>query len=84
MAASLIVVALGAVVAAVGTGGLTARCSRAPSIFLVVWTAALFCLAVALAAQALGYLAGFSDIVFRCTEIAAQALAPLALCLGLV
>src|ERR1022692_2555056 len=84
MTASLIVVAAGAVAAAVGTGVLTGRCSRTPRIFLVAWTVAIFGLAVALAAQALGYLAGFSDPIFRAMEIGAQAIAPLALCLGLV
>ncbi len=84
MTGSLIVVALGAVAAAAGTGVLTARCARTPRLFLVAWTVAMFALAVALAAQALGYLSGFSDIVFRAMEIGAQAVAPLALCLGLV
>jgi quinol monooxygenase YgiN len=84
MTASLIVVALGAVAAAVGTGALTARCVRTPRIFLVAWTLAVFGLAVALAAQALGYLSGYSDLMFRSMELGAQALAPLGLCLGLV
>jgi len=83
MTASLIVVAAGAVAAAVGTGVLTGRCARTPRIFLVAWTVAIFGLAVALAAQALGYLAGFSDPIFRAMEVGAQAIAPLALCLGL-
>jgi quinol monooxygenase YgiN len=84
MTGSLIVVAVGAVAAAVGTGVLTGRCARTPRAFLVAWTVAIFGLAVALAAQALGYLAGFSDPIFRAAEIGAQAIAPLALCLGLV
>jgi quinol monooxygenase YgiN len=84
MTASLIVVALGAVVAAVGTGVLAARSARTPRIFLIAWTIALFALAVALAAQALGYLAGYSDLMFRAMELGIQAIAPLALCLGLV
>jgi quinol monooxygenase YgiN len=84
MTASLIVVALGTVVAAVGTGVLVARCARTPKVFLVAWSVAVFALAVALAAQALGYLAGFSDPIFRAMELGAQAVAPLALCLGLV
>ncbi len=84
MTASLIVVAVGAVAAAVGTAGLAARCSRAPGMFLRAWTVALFGLTVALAAQALGYLAGYSDLIFRCMDIAAQAVAPLFICLGLV
>ena len=83
MTASLLVVAVGAVAAAVGTAGLTARCSRSPSLFLGAWTVALFAQAVALGAQALGYLAGFSDLIFRASEITAQAIAPLAICLGL-
>jgi quinol monooxygenase YgiN len=84
MTGSLIVVALGAVTAAAGTGVLTARCARTPRLFLIAWTAAVFALAVALAAQALGYLSGFSDLIFRAVELGAQAVAPLALCLGLV
>ena len=56
MTASLIVVAFGAVIAAVGTGVLAARCARTPRIFLVAWTIAVFALAVSLAAQVLGYL----------------------------
>ncbi len=84
MTASLIVVAAGAVAAAVGTGVLTGRCSRTPRGFLVAWTVAIFGLAVALAALTLGFLGGFSDPIFRAAEIGAQAMAPLALCLGLV
>jgi hypothetical protein len=84
MTASLIVVALGAVIAAVGTGVLAARCARTPKIFLVAWTLAIFGLAVSLAAQALGDLAGYSDATFRAMELGAQAIAPLALSLGLV
>jgi quinol monooxygenase YgiN len=84
MTASLIVVALGAVIAAVGTGVLAARCARTPKLFLVAWTIALLGLATSLAAQGLGYLAGYSDAMFRAMELGAQAIAPLALCLGLV
>src|SRR5215813_13800375 len=84
MTASLIVVALGAVISAVGTGALTARCVRTPRIFLAVWTLAVFGLAVALAAQSLGYLSGYSDLIFRAMELGAQAVAPLGLSLGLV
>ena len=83
MTGSLIVVALGAVAAAAGTGVLAARCARTPRLFLIAWTVAVFALAVALAAQALGYLSGFSDPTFRAMELGAQAVAPLALCLGL-
>src|SRR5260221_12430758 len=84
MTTSVIVVGLGAVAAAVGTGALAGRCVRTPRIFLIAWTLAVFGLAVALAAQALGYLSGYSDPIFRGMEIGAQAVAPLGLCLGLV
>jgi quinol monooxygenase YgiN len=84
MTTSLIVVALGAVIAAVGTGVLTARCARTPRIFLIGWTVAVFGLAVSLAAQGLGDLAGYSDPMFRAMELGAQVIAPLALSLGLV
>jgi len=83
MTASLLLVSLCAVAAAVGTAGLTARCSRAPSLFLGAWTVALFALTVALAALALGYLTGFGALIFRAADITAQAIAPLAICLGL-
>jgi quinol monooxygenase YgiN len=52
--------------------------------FLIAWTAAVFALAIALGAQTLGYLSGYTAVIFRCMEIGAQALAPLALSLGLV
>src|SRR5260370_34841696 len=84
LTASLIVAGVGAVAGAVGTGVLTARCARTPRIFLIAWTIAVFALAVALGAQTLGYLSGYTGLVFRCMEIGAQALAPVALCLGLV
>ena len=83
MTASLLLVAVCALAAAVGTAGLTARCSRTPSLFLGAWTVALFALTVALAALALGYLTGFSDLIFRAADITAQGIAPLAICLGL-
>src|SRR5215469_1064795 len=84
MTASLIVSAVGAVAAAVGTGVLTARCARTPRLFLIAWTAAVFALAIALGAQTLGYLSAYTAVIFRCMGIGAQALAPLALSLGLV
>ena len=83
MSLSLIVVSLGAVVAAVGTGVLTARAARAPRIYLVAWTLAIFGLAIALAAQAIGYLIRYNSPEFRVMELGAQVLAPLGLCLGL-
>ena len=84
MTPSLIVVALGAVGAVAGTGMLAARCVRAPRLFLVAWTVALFGLAIALAGQTLGDLAGYGALTFRAIELGAQAIGPLALSLGLV
>jgi hypothetical protein len=83
MSVSLIVVSLGAVVAVVGTGVLTARCARAPRMYLMAWTLALFGLAVSLGAQILGYQVGYGGLTFRVMEVGAQVIAPLALCLGL-
>jgi quinol monooxygenase YgiN len=83
MSLSLIVVSLGAVVAAVGTGVLTARVVRAPRLYLAAWTLAIFGLAIALAAQAIGYLLHYNSPEFRAMELGAQVLAPLGLCLGL-
>src|SRR5579875_1123165 len=83
MSLSLIVVVLGAVVAAAGTVTLAARAARRPSPALLAWTAAVLGLAVALGSQAVGYLAGYSALLFRAMELGAQLLAPLALCLGL-
>ncbi|HXP21148.1 MAG TPA: antibiotic biosynthesis monooxygenase [Streptosporangiaceae bacterium] len=81
MSLSLIVVALGAVVAAVGTGVLTARCARGPRIYLVACAIGLFGLAISQGAQTLGYLTGYSAMMFRAMELGAQVLAPLAFCL---
>jgi quinol monooxygenase YgiN len=83
MSVHFLVAAAGALIAAAGTGLLAARCLRAPTAALVAWAVALFGLTVALAAQAVGYHAGFGPVAFRATEIGAQVLAPLALALGL-
>jgi len=83
MSVHFLVAVAGALIAAVGTGLLTARCLRAPTAALVAWTVALFGLTVALGAQAVGYHAGFGPVAFRAMEIGAQVLAPLALALGL-
>jgi len=81
---ALIVVALGAVVAAVGTGVLAGRTSRAPRIYSIAWTVAVFGLAVGLGAATLGYLVGYGHLLFRAMELGAQLIAPLSLCLALV
>jgi quinol monooxygenase YgiN len=83
MSLSLIVVALGAVVAAVGTGLVTARCARDPRIYLMAWAVGLFGLAISLGAQTVGYLTGYSPVMFRAMELGAQVIAPLAFCLAL-
>jgi quinol monooxygenase YgiN len=83
MSVHFLVAAVGALIAAVGTGLLTARCLRAPAAALVAWTVALFGLTVSLGAQAVGYHAGFGPVAFRAMGIGAQVLAPLALALGL-
>jgi hypothetical protein len=74
---------VGALVAAAGTGVLATRCVRAPNAALIAWTVALFGLTVALAAQAIGFHAGFGPMTFRATQLGAQVVAPLALALGL-
>ncbi|HUA42324.1 MAG TPA: antibiotic biosynthesis monooxygenase [Streptosporangiaceae bacterium] len=80
---SLVVSGIGAVVAAVGSGVLLARCFREPRADLVAWSIALLGLLVSLGSQALGYLAGFDSAMFRGMEIGGQVIAPLALILGL-
>lgn len=81
---ALIVVALGAVAAAVGTGVLAARSTRRPRVYFVAWTVALFGLAVGLGATTLGYVAGYGALIFRAMELGAQLIAPLGLCLAVV
>ena len=74
---------VGALVATAGTGVLATRCLRAPNAALIAWTVALFGLTVALAAQAIGFHAGFGPTTFRAMELGGQVVAPLALALGL-
>jgi quinol monooxygenase YgiN len=83
MSISLILSGVGAVVAAIGIGVLMARCLRAPRTDLVAWSVALLGLLVALGAQTLGHLLGFSQLSFRAMELGAQVVAPLALIMGL-
>src|SRR5215472_8848908 len=84
MTPSFFVVALGSVAAVIGTGMLAARCARAPRLFLIAWTLALAALTIALACQVVGDLTGYSATIFRAMEVGGQAIAPLALCLGMV
>ena len=80
---SLVVSGVGAVVAAVGSGVLLARCFREPRADIIAWSLALLGLLVSLGSQALGHLAGFDSAMFRGMEIGGQVIAPLALILGL-
>lgn len=83
MSGSLLVSAVGAVVAAIGSGVLLARCFRGPRGDLVAWSLASLGLLVGLGAQAVGHLAGFDASIFRAMEIGGQVIAPLALILAL-
>src|SRR6185437_14553067 len=81
---ALLVVALGAVVAAVGTGVLVAKSTSKPRIYSVAWSLALFGLAIGLAAATLGFLAGYGTLLFRAMEIGAQFIAPLSLVIAMI
>jgi len=83
MSAHFLAAAAGTLLAVAGLGVLAARCLRAPNAALIDWAVALFGLAVALGAQALGFRIGFGPIAFRAMELGAQVIAPLALVLGL-
>jgi quinol monooxygenase YgiN/branched-subunit amino acid transport protein len=80
---SLVVSGVGAIVAAVGSGVLLARCFREPRGDIVAWSIALLGLLVSLGSQALGHLAGFDSAMFRGMEVGGQVIAPLALILGM-
>ncbi len=79
----LVIAGAGAVVAAVGSGVLIARCFRGPRIDLVAFSVALIGLLISLGSQTLGYLDGFTSATFRGMELGAQVVAPLALILAL-
>jgi quinol monooxygenase YgiN len=74
----------GVLVAAVATGVLAGRCFHQPRIYLLLWTAATFGLAVALAAQSMGFASGFGLATFRAVQLPTQLFAPLWLAWGLV
>ena len=80
---SLIFAGVGALFAAIGSGVLLARCFRGPRGDLIAWSVALLGLLVSLGSQTLGYLVGFDSAMFRAMELGGQAIAPLALTLGL-
>jgi quinol monooxygenase YgiN len=81
---ALLVVALGAVVAAIGTGVLVARSTSKLRIYSVAWSLALFGLAIGLAAATLGFLAGYGSLLFRAMEFGTQFIAPLSLVIALI
>ena len=74
----------GVLVAAVATGVLAGRCVRQPRIYLILWTASTLGLAVALAAQSMGFASGFGLATFRAAQLPTQLFAPLWLAWGLV
>jgi len=73
---------IGAVIAAVGSGVLLARCLRAPRGDLIAFSVGLLGLLVSLGAQAMGYLSGFDPAMFRAMELGGQVIAPLAFALA--
>jgi quinol monooxygenase YgiN len=75
---------LGVLVAAVATGVLAGRCVHQPRIYLILWTASTLGLAVALAAQSLGFASGFGLATFRAIQLPTQLFVPLWLAWGLV
>jgi quinol monooxygenase YgiN len=74
----------GVLMAAVATGVLAGLCFRQRRIYLILWTAATLGLAVALAAQSMGFAGGFTLATFRAVQLPAQLFAPLWLAWGLV
>jgi quinol monooxygenase YgiN len=74
----------GVLVAAVATGVLAGRCVNQPRIYLILWTASTLGLAVALAAQSMGFASGFGLATFRAVQLPTQLFAPLWLGWGLV
>ncbi|MDX6392413.1 MAG: hypothetical protein QOJ73_3476 [Streptosporangiaceae bacterium] len=73
----------GTLLAAVGTIAALVRFARAPRADVMAWALATAGLAVALAAQTLGYRRGFDPAMFRAVQIGAQLVAPLALAWGI-
>jgi quinol monooxygenase YgiN len=74
----------GVLVAAAATGVLAGRCVHQPRIYLILWTASTLGLAVALAAQSMGFASGFGLATFRAAQLPTQLFAPLWLAWGLV
>jgi quinol monooxygenase YgiN len=74
----------GVLVAAAAAGVLAGRCVHQPRIYLILWTASALSLAVALAAQSMGFASGFGLATFRAVQLPTQLFVPLWLAWGLV
>src|ERR1700689_5365627 len=74
----------GVLVAAAAAGVLAGRCVHQPRIYLILWTASALSLAVALAAQSMGFASGFGLATFRAVQLPTQLFVPLWLALGVV
>lgn len=74
---------VGALVAAVGSAVLLARCFRSPRGDLIAWSVGLLGLLVSLGAQAMGYASGYDSAIFRAMELGGQVVAPLAFVVAL-
>jgi quinol monooxygenase YgiN len=78
-----LVAVAGALVAAVGSAVLLARCFRTPRGDLIAWSVGLLGLLVSLGAQAMGYATGYDPAIFRAMELGGQVIAPLAFVVAL-
>ena len=84
MSAPVLIGFAGVLVAAAATGVLAGRCVHQPRIYLILWTASALSLAVALAAQSMGFASGFGLATFRAVQLPTQLFVPLWLGWGLV
>jgi quinol monooxygenase YgiN len=84
MSAPVLIGFAGVLVAAVATGVLAGRCVNQPRIYLILWTASTLGLAVALAAESMGFASGFGLATFRAVQLLTQLFVPLWLAWGLV
>jgi quinol monooxygenase YgiN len=84
MSAPVLIGFAGVLVAAAATGVLAGRCVHQPRIYLILWTASTLSLAVALAAQSMGFASGFGLATFRAVQLPTQLFAPLWLAWGLI
>jgi len=78
-----LIAVVGALVAAVGSAVLLARCFRTPRGDLIAWSVGLLGLLVSLGAQAMGYASGYDPAIFRAMELGGQVVAPLAFVVAL-